>query len=506
MQEETELKLSLPVDQADKLKRHPIIRTLKSGRARTRRMIGTYFDTDDLFLKRSHLSLRVREADSQHVQTLKRVGSASGGLFVRDEWEHDVPGPLPDTSLIEDNKIRKSLARLNGVEALRPVFETEIRRTTWDLVDGETAVELVLDIGEVRSPDGAGEKICEAELELKSGDPKRIFDIALALNERIDCTVGHVSKSDRGYALCGGAPPTATKAKPVILSRRMTVWEGFVQICNGCMDQLRANETIARDAQDPEGIHQTRVAIRRLRAAFKIFRKVLPKADRRYFAQELRWLQQELGKARDLDVFILETIGPLRSRLPDDESMAELAKRAQAARRTAYRRARKVLQSGRYGRFLLTLERWCLFPDHDVAGTDLDRSIGWFAKRSVRNSHKKLLAFGKRLDLVDDAQLHAVRIQGKQTRYCVEFFASLYPKPAVRKHVKALTALQDCLGGLNDGVVADALLARFSKGRYPIDDSARAYVMGWYAARIYGERRQLGKIWPRLVKQDRYWG
>jgi len=505
MQEETELKLSLPFDQADRLKRHPIIRDLKSGRARSRRMLGIYFDTNDLLLKRSDLSLRVREADNQHVQTLKRVGPAGGGLFVRDEWEHDVPGAVPDISLIEDNRIRKRLARLNGTAALKPVFETDIRRTTWDLVDGETAVELVLDVGEVRTPDGASEMICEVELELKSGDPKRIFDIALALNERIDCTVGHISKSDRGYALFNETPPAAMKAKPVILSRRMTVWKSFVRICEGCLEQLRANEAIVRSGRNPEGIHQARVSIRRLRAAFKIFRRVLPREDRSYFAQELRWLQQELGEARDLDVFILETLEPLRSRVPQDESLDGLSKRAETARRSAYRRAQKTLHSQRYGRILLMLERWLLFPNVEIAGTPLGKPIGRFAKHSIRKTQKKLLAHGKRLDSVDDEELHIVRIEGKQTRYCVEFFASLYPKRAVRHHIKGLSALQDCLGGLNDGVVADALLTRFGKGRNPIDESARACVMGWYAARIYGERRQLGKIWNGLVKQDQYW-
>ncbi len=505
MQEETELKLSLPFDQADRLKRHPIIRDLKSGRARSRRMLGIYFDSNDLFLKRSDLSLRVRESENRHVQTLKRVGSAGGGLFVRDEWEHDVPDATPDISLIEDKRIRKRLARLNGNAALKPVFETDIRRTTWDLVDGETAVELVLDVGEVRSPDGASEMICEVELELKSGDSKRIFDIALALNERIDCTVGHISKSDRGYALCTETPHAATKSKPVVLSRRMTVWESFVRICEGCLAQLRANEAIIRCGGDPEGIHQARVAIRRLRAVFKIFRRVLPREDRSYFAQELRWLQQELGEARDLDVFILETLEPLRSRVPQEGSLSGLSKRAESARRAAYRRAEQALCSRRYGRILLMLERWLLFPSMRIAGTPLAKPIGKFAKHSIRKTQKKLLAHGTRLDSVDDEELHAVRIEGKQTRYCVEFFASLYPKRSVRRHIKALSALQDCLGGLNDGVVADALLARFGKGRNPIDESARACVMGWYAARIYGERRQLGKIWTGLVKQDRYW-
>lgn len=505
MQEETELKLSLPLDQADRLKRHPIIRDLKSGRARSRRMLGIYYDTNDLLLKRNDLSLRVREADSRHVQTVKSVGSSGGGLFVRNEWEHDVPDARPDVSLIKNNRIRKRLGGFNGAAALQPIFETDIRRTTWDLVDGETAVELVLDVGEVRLPDGASEKICEAELELKSGDPKRIFDIALALNERIDCTVGHISKSDRGYALFKKTPLRSTKAKPVVLSGRMTVWEGFLHICNGCLEQLRANEVVVREGENPEGIHQTRVAIRRLRAAFKVFRRVLPQEDQRYFARELRWLQQELGEARDLDVFILETLEPLRSRVPGDGSLAVLSARAETARRSAYGRARKALHSGRYGRILLTLERWLLFPSVKVAGTPLAKPIGGFAKHSVRRTQKKLLSHGKRLDAVDDEELHVVRIEGKQTRYCVEFFAGLYPKRSVRRHIKALSALQDCLGGLNDGVVADGLLTRFGKGRNPIDESARACVMGWYAARIYGERQQLAAIWRVLVKQDRYW-
>lgn len=505
MQEETELKLSLPFDQADRLKRHPIIRDLKSGRARTRRMMGIYFDSEDLFLKRSDLSLRVRVSDDRYVQTVKRAGSAGGGLFVRDEWEHDVPGAAPDVSLIEDKRVRKALARFNGAAALQPVFETDIKRTAWDLIDGETSIELVLDVGEVRSPDGASEAICEVELELKSGDPKRIFDIALALNERVDCTVGHISKSDRGYALRNDISSGAVRAKPVVLSRRNTVWESFARICDGCLEQLRANEVIVRDGQDPEGVHQARVAIRRLRAAFKVFRRVLPREDYCYFARELRWLQQELGEARDLDVFILETLEPLRSRVPDEQSLAGLSKRAETARRTAYRRAQNALRSRRYGRILLMLERWLHFPSVEIAGTPLAKPIGGFAKHSVRKSQKKLLAHGKRLDSVDDEELHAVRIEGKQTRYCVEFFASLYPKRSVRRHIKSLSALQDCLGGLNDGVVADSLLTRFGKGRNPIDESARTCVVGWYAARIFGERRHLGKIWRGLVKQERYW-
>ncbi|MCG8543972.1 MAG: CYTH domain-containing protein, partial [Alphaproteobacteria bacterium] len=119
MQEETELKLSLPREQADRLRRHPLIRNLKAGRAQTKRMVGTYFDTPDLSLKRRDLSLRLREVDKRWIQTLKRLGPASGGLAVRDEWEFEVAEPKPDTSRIDCKELRKVLPGADEAASLR---------------------------------------------------------------------------------------------------------------------------------------------------------------------------------------------------------------------------------------------------------------------------------------------------------------------------------------------------------------------------------------------------
>lgn len=505
MQIETELKLSLPRKQADRLRRHPLIRNLKSGRAQTKRMVGTYFDTPDLSLKRRDLSLRLREVDKRWIQTLKRLGPSTGGLHVRDEWECEVEQPELNTSCIDNKEVRELLPKSHERASLRPLFTTDVRRTAWQLRDGETEIELVLDIGEIRSGDNTVEPICEAELELKSGDPHRLFDIALALNDRIDFTVGHLTKSDRGYALHSGGKRRPAKAKPIKIKRNMTVWQAFVAICRSCLMHLQENEAAALSGTDPEGIHQTRVAIRRLRAAYKVFKTVLPMTERDFFAAELRWLQQELGEARDWDVFLAGTIKPLAQRFPNDAALQELTRRAEQARERAYLRAQGAMRSRRYGCLCLNLERSLLTEPKAVEGGLLGRPVASYAKRSIRKAHKKVLAMGKGLHKKDDAALHELRVQIKQSRYCVEFFAGLYPSRQARNHIKSLTGLQDCLGVMNDSAVAQGLLSHLKNGSSPADTRAGAYVAGWFSAQTAVSRRGLGRAWKRLVAIKPYW-
>jgi inorganic triphosphatase YgiF len=188
MPEETELKLSVRPEHAARIKRHPLVQKLKSGGPQTKRLVGTYYDTPEHLLNRRDLSLRVRDVDQRHVQTLKRMGPGGEAIFRRDEWEQEVNGRVPNLDAIEDEGIRQMFAETGAAKSLRPLFQKDVQRTTWTLRDKHAEVELALDIGEIRSVKGGRTPVCEAELELKSGDFRRLFDIALALNERVDCT------------------------------------------------------------------------------------------------------------------------------------------------------------------------------------------------------------------------------------------------------------------------------------------------------------------------------
>ncbi|MEM9682530.1 MAG: CYTH and CHAD domain-containing protein [Pseudomonadota bacterium] len=504
MPEETELKLSLRPEQAGRIGRHPVVQKLKSGPAETKRLLGTYYDTPDLLLRRKDVSLRVREVDHRFIQTLKRMQPSRGAVFSRDEWETDVGGRDPDINEIEDGEIRRMLRKNGAAKSLRPMFRTDVRRTTWQLRDKDAEIELALDIGEVRNENGDRTPICEAELELKSGDARRLYDIALALNEKIDCVVGTVAKSDLGYALYERKSSTPVKASKVPLVRDMTVWQAFETICRSCLDQLEANAPIARVGQDPEGIHQARVANRRLRAAFKIFKRVLPQDRYESFATELRWLQKELGDARDLDVFLDEMLDPMIERLPRERLLKAFRKRVKEARLTAYARARRALEGRRYGRLRLAFERWFADAPGPDADPRLGRNVRWFAKRSIRKVHAKIVAVGIDLHDVSDAELHAIRIKGKQLRYCIEFFSGLFDGDGPRHHAKALSRIQDCLGSLNDGVVAHTLIRKLGR-KGSLDPRVKALVGGWFAARIHDERANLGEAWGRFTALRPFW-
>jgi inorganic triphosphatase YgiF len=505
MPEEAELKLAVRPEHAARIGRHPVVQKLKTGRASTKHLVGTYYDTPDLLLRRRDMSLRVRKVDRRFVQTLKRMKPSEGAIFERDEWEADVAGDCPDISKLAARDVRR-VFEADGVAAkLQPLFKTDVRRTVWHLCDPEAEIELALDIGEIRDGNGGHVPVCEAELELKSGNPRRLYDVALALTDKVDCTVSGVAKSERGYALYRKEPLVPVKAARVPLKRATTVWQGFVAISRNCLAHLEANAPVARDGRDPEGIHQARVAIRRLRAAFKVFKPVLPEDKRQYFAKDLRWLQQQLGDARDLDVFLGEMLDPLLARAPKEAALIAFRERVETARTGAYGRARKALESKRYGRLRLELERWFAEPLPRDADPRLSRGIRWFARRSIRKAQRKMLAAGADLDTLSEAGLHALRIRGKQVRYCVEFFAGLFPEKGPRTHAKLLARLQDCLGALNDSAVAHDILARMERSDGAIDPRARAYVDGWFAARIHDERATLGRIWKRVSKVEAYW-
>src|SRR3546814_3298880 len=130
MPEETELKLSVRPEHAARIKNHPIVRKLKSGRAYTKRMIGTYYDTPDRILNRRDLSLRVRDVDRRHIQTIKLMGPDAGAIFVRVGWEQELSGRAPSLGAIDDEDILRLFAGAAAANSVRPIFRTEIPPTS----------------------------------------------------------------------------------------------------------------------------------------------------------------------------------------------------------------------------------------------------------------------------------------------------------------------------------------------------------------------------------------
>src|SRR5690606_35342012 len=185
------------------------------------------------------------------------------------------------------------------------------------------------------------------------GRPERLYELALALHATVPFTLEARTQSARGYVLPSRARPQPQRALPIRLDTATTTDQAFAAVARTCVIQLRANEEAARLGDDPEGIHQMRVAVRRLRALLGIYRDAMDGAVHAYLSAELRWLQQQLGPARDWDIFVEHTLEPLHRRLGTELAVETLRREAKQLRDAAYRTALAALAAPRYTEFLL---------------------------------------------------------------------------------------------------------------------------------------------------------
>jgi inorganic triphosphatase YgiF len=263
---EIELKFEVPIACLPDLNRGPLLKGADSSGRKPANLVSVYFDTKKLKLRRKALSLRIRRVGRRVVQTVKQeTGPAT---FVRNEWEHDVAAGQPDLEVVGNTPLA-SLLHKKLRRGLTPVFETRVRRKAFQLRCGESQIELSIDEGELE----AGRKtlpICEVELELKRGQRADLFRVAKRLAEEVPANLAIASKAERGYILLTGERPRPVKALSVVLTPDTNVPSAFQTIAWACIHQLIANHPIMLRG-DPDGLHQMRVALRRLRAAISLF-------------------------------------------------------------------------------------------------------------------------------------------------------------------------------------------------------------------------------------------
>ncbi len=178
---EIELKLRFPLDCIVRLQRNPLLKSLSISRSVTQKLYSVYYDTPNFYLKQHGVALRLRRAGKHWLQTIKGGGSAALGLHQRDEWEALVLHAQPDFAKINEPALFKLFSATGLREQLRPIFATEFTRSSRMLrfADGGEA-QFCLDRGKI-TVDNASEPLCEIELELKSGSPQHLFQLALEL-------------------------------------------------------------------------------------------------------------------------------------------------------------------------------------------------------------------------------------------------------------------------------------------------------------------------------------
>lgn len=506
---EVELKLRIPPDALPRLMNHRLLRRLGKTGPVQKRMVSTYFDTPDFRLMRERIALRVRKIGQRHIQTVKCAPTVENGINSRNEWEREVTADRPNVKGVGNKRVRRLLTAGKVRRHLAPQFVTDVKRATWPLTLRDARVELAVDVGEIKSSNGSV-PVCEAEFELKSGSIDGVYALAQELHKSIPFTLEPLSKAERGFALVAKTQPKAQRAQALTLDKDCTIAEAFQRIGRNCLLHLRANEAAVRTAQNAEGVHQFRVAIRRLRSALTAFRDLLPKGERRRIANQMRWIAHRFGHARDWDVFNGALLREVREHMAGDRSLTPFAVAAKAARGDAYAAVAETIASPRYTESLLTLEGWWESGAWvESLGKDRDESAIDYARRSLKKLHRRAHKLGDRLETLSEPELHELRKRAKKLRYAAEFFRTLFPAKAAKVYINALSEIQDRLGALNDGVAAKHLLGEFEKRRDGMDPAvlarASGAIAGWSAARLAEDLKRLPAAWARFADVKPFW-
>ncbi|MHB1085276.1 MAG: CYTH and CHAD domain-containing protein [Thiobacillus sp.] len=464
---EIELKLALPPQQAARFLK---LMARRRSVPLQQDLVTRYFDTPDFALSAQGVALRVRRVGKRWLQTLKTAGERSGGLSQRAEYEMPITRSMPDWTRFPAD------ARAQVPEALRAqlvaVFETRFKRTAWLLKgQGGAQIEVALDEGEVRTLKGinAGKRsqpICEIELELKSGQPDALFALAQDWASQLDCIPLDISKAERGVRLAHDQAAAPVNAVPIVLGGDMRIEEGFVAMVQACLAQFQGNLPGVLASDDIEYVHQARVALRRLRAALRLYRKVCALPDA--LMDGLRALAAALGPARDWDVLCGDTLPAIAPHYVEPGAW-QRGMHALEARRAEVRAGMRVaMMQAHPGAWLLALQRWLLQRGWRLSPsggaipeaqrfTQLSPLKAW-ARRALLKGHRPIVRGARAFEQLPAAQRHALRIAIKRQRYAAEFFQTLFGKRRQGRYQRVLCNAQDSLGRANDAHIAWGLL------------------------------------------------
>lgn len=510
MDREIELKLECEPDALDRVRRSRTVARLMQGKASAGNLRSIYFDTEDFTLMQNGLALRVREVGDKRIQTLKTDTENGGPASDRGEWEAALQsdGEGPDLNRLPTS-LRNRIRKLARGATISPRLVSDIHRTASHLhTDDGGEIELAIDSGTMRA-NGRVLPISEVELELKRGKPADLYRLALALADIAPLRVGMRSKAARGRALAIGEPPQAMRADGVVVPDGASVEDVYALILRHCLSHLLNNEAAAFEGASSEGLHQMRVALRRLRSAFIAFGGLMSGDAVDDMAREAKWLTRAIGQARDHDVFLSEIIAPVIAENPDDKTFRDFQAAAEKARGEAWVAARAAMRSPRMTRFVLQLalyidERGWRLAEEKPDLTALGKPVAGFAAGALDKRLKKVRKLGRDIDHLEIKDRHELRKRLKKLRYTLSFFASLYSHAETKSYLQHLTQLQDVFGALNDLEMAQVIVNEIGQAD-PRLAAPGAHLLDFHERRARKEWRAALKVWRSFRDQPRFW-
>lgn len=481
---ETALELALPPDEAGRLFRHAAI----AATPRRSALAESIFASADGALERAGLAVIVERRRSRAAQRLVRAMPEDEAI-----WLPGAPMPVLAETLLPD--------RFPDLDALAAHA---------GLPTGARAEGLAELSGSTRAAEAGGVRITLLSARLRglaaekpiarvtlAGPQDAVFALARRLATDLPLSIPVTSLAEEARALARDGRPRPLRDGAPRIPPGATTAEAFAAVVSHLAIALLAHAPAAHAGETEAGVHQMRVALRRLRSALSLF-KTIAGEHAATVAAGLKALAARLGPARDWDVFLAGRLAEVAAAFREDDRLASLRRDAEAARAEAYAGLRAALDDP--GFRLLALDLAALAR----ARLPADEPSEEFAARALSRRLKRVLRHGEDISGLPAPELHRLRLDAKRLRYAGEMFGPLWGERKVRRFLRALAAVQEELGHLNDIAVAASLLSKLDRPE-PGRAFAIGVVEGWIAAKADGAREAAFEAWERFLGRDLFW-
>jgi CHAD domain-containing protein len=465
------------------------------GSAEDERHHDILLDTKDRAITAGGFALRLREVGKRWILTLKGPPLGTGALHRREEIEAELevdssaPAKKGRVSHARwPEPIKGRVAELVGDEALVSLIQTDIHRTTWAVTRaGKAVAELAYDVGEIYA-NGKSDAVHELEIELKGAGSEADLD---ALGERL-CALASLepesrTKLSRGLALLPQQRPDPGRRDLHTLARSTVA---------AALRKYHKREHDARVGDDPEGVHDVRVAVRRLRSALALLEDApgFESGDLKRWRRRLKELAAALGAVRDMDVQ-LERLAAYRDAHPGlSAGLHPIWDRMTHERAQGRREMFDALDGGKIRDALRALHEFAT-EQAEEHGDEEIILVRHFAGGAIWRRYEAVLRYECALPPESAPVLHEVRIVCKRMRYALEMFSHALGAGA-DPLIAVLVATQDCLGAHQDCVVARGYLQRL-RDETQDQRALVVYDEALEAAQV-DLRAQFWRLWTRL--------
>jgi CHAD domain-containing protein len=456
-----------------------------------------YYDTDDLRLIRRGITLRRRQGGSDSGWHLK--------LPVGGDSRREIQLPLGRATRQVPAELAALVRAAARGAALRPVAEISTVRQRLVLLDegGSSLAEVVADdVSASTMGDAAAlSRWQEVEVELTGGGSGLLAAADKRLRHGGLRSAGRQAKLER--ALASQLPPSDGHHRP--LSARSTAAKVVLAYAGTQVAAIMSlDPLVRRDA--PDSVHQMRVATRRLRSTLKSFGRVLRTEDLERLGDELKWLGDVLGTARDAEVLAGHVQADL-DELPPELIMGPARARVRVHFAPIKAEARaavlEALDGDRYLALLDSLDTLLIDPPLAPGAAQPAAEVLPAAVRRARRRLRRRMcrALGSPAGPGRDTSLHEARKAAKHARYAAEAASPAFGKQA-RRFAKRVKKVQSVLGDHHDGVVTRATVRDLGVQAHRAGENAFTFgvLYAQDACRARALEAQARRAWKRATR------